>query len=157
MATESKQLQKVNGTPAEALPATTLHGRKRVAQFELNLEGETSGTVFDLIPLPNNAVITRIELHQNTSSTTVFDIGDSNTNDAILDGQAVNQNVTISPTNLPAGTNSMTIEDFQKELWEILGYASRSEADGDVTLQARNPSTSVSSGKLFGLIEYVVD
>lgn len=157
MATKSIQAEALDREPTDVLQTGILGGRLRTAQFELNLEGEAAGTVFDLTELPSNAVIQRIELRQNTSSTTQFDIGDKSGNDRVVDGQAINQNLTLSVTSPNGGTNGMDLADFQKQLWEVLGYNDRIEPGGNIRLQARNPSAAVSSGKLFGSIFYVVD
>jgi len=158
MATSSVQAQELDNTPSPGVLQTgILGGRVRVAQVELNLEGESSGTTFELTDLPSNAVIQRIEAHQDASSTTNFDIGDVNKNDGIIDGQSVDQTLTLSMANQNGGTNGMGPADFQKQLWEVLGYSDRIVSGGNIRLQARNPSSSVGSGKLYFTIHYVVD
>jgi len=158
MATTSKQIDTLDAEPTQVVEPGVLGGRVRTAFFELDLGGEGSNTVFDLIDLPPNAVLKRIELRQTTSSSTNLDIGDSNDADAIIDGQAVDQNLTVSMANVGnTGTNGMDPADFGKQLWEVLGYSSRIAAGSKIRLQATNPSAAVSSAKLFGVIEYVLD
>ena len=156
MATESKQVTALDAEPEQKLSTVERGGRKRIAQFELNLEGEASGTVFALIDLPPNASITRAELHQDTSSTTTFDIGDGNKQDGLIDGLAVNQNLTLSMSNQNGGSNGMGPADFSSKLWEVLGYSSAVKAGSKIRVTAK-ANAGVSSGKLFGSIEYVVD
>lgn len=156
MATESTQITALKAEPEQKLSTFERGGRRRVAQFVLNLEGEGANTIFELIDLPPNAAITNIELYQDTSSTTTFDVGDSNKQDGLIDGQAVNQALTVSLANQNGGTNGLGPGDFTKKLWSVLGYASTVAAGSKIRVTAK-ANSAVSSGKLYGNIEYVTD
>lgn len=157
MATKSVQVNNLDQEPRNVLQTGVQGGRVRVAQFELNLEGEASGTVFTLADLPVNATVLEINLFQTASSTTTFDIGDSNDQDRIIDGQAINQELVVKAgRNNTTGTNGLAAEDFLKQLWEVLGYASRVAAGRSIRLSAK-ANAQVGTGKIFGAIYYVVD
>lgn len=157
MATKSIQAQALAKEPQELVPIYKLGGRRRVAQFELNLEGESADTALEVTHLPPAAVITRVELYQDSASTTTYNLGDANDEDGIINAKAVNQSFTLSMANQNGGTNGMGPADFQKQLWEVLGYSSRVQSSGNIRLRLTPKSAAAGTGKIFGAIEYIVD
>ena len=154
---KSNQVQALDKEPQDHLSTGILTGRERVAQFKVDLSNANSGDNVYLIDLPVNAYILELNLFQDASDTTSFDVGDANQADGILDGQAINQTVTVRAANSnTTGTNGMGPDDFQKRLWEVLGYSSQVAAGSAIRLTAV-PQSSPGSNNLFGYIRYVVD
>lgn len=154
---KSTQVQTLDAEPTEVLKTGVLGGRERVAQFTLDLTSIGSSDVGYLTDLPTNATLLELNLFQDGSDATVFDIGDSNDADAIVDGQAVNQEYSIKAgADNTTGSNGMGPSDFQKQLWEVLGYSSRVAAGRSIRL-VLTPGSEPADNLLYGYIRYVVD
>lgn len=155
---KSTQVQALDKEPQQVLQTGILGGRARVAQFVVDLTDATQNDNIYLIDLPVNAVLLEMFLFQDAADTTNFDIGDSNSADAILDGQAINQDKAVrAGRNNTTGTNGLSAPDFHKQLWEVLGYSSRVAAGRSIRLTATAPSSNPGDNKLYGYITYVVD
>lgn len=158
MATKSIQAQALANEPQKLVAIYNLGGRKRIAQFTLNLEGESDGTNLEVTHLPPAAVITRIELYQDGSDAQAYNLGDANDEDGLIDGQAIDQTLTVSMANQNGGTNGMGPADFQKQLWEVLGYSSRVQSGGNIRLWLTPSGGAAADGNtVYGSIEYIVD
>lgn len=160
MALKSKQVEALDQEPRQVLQTGVLGGRVRIAQFEVDLEGEADGTPIEILDLPVNAVLVRVNLFQDASGdTTTYNVGDSNDPDGIIDGQTIDQSLRVSidrQTN--SGDNGMKGDDFLKQLWEVLGYSSRVAAGRSVRLTLTPDGSAANDGtKVFGNVMYVVD
>ena len=154
---KSTQVAALDAEPTQVLQTGVLGGRQRIAQFEVDLTAAGSGDSVYLIDLPVNATVRTIDIFQDGADTATFDIGDSNDQDGVIDGQAINQTLSVKAGgNNSTGTNGMSPADFQKQLWEILGYASRVAAGRRIRLTAV-PGSAPGGNRLFGSITYVVD
>ncbi len=154
---KSAQVQTLDAEPTEVLEPGVLAGRVRIAKFSVDLTDVTGSDVAYCIDLPPNAVLHEVRLFQDGSDSTSFDFGDSNSADGILDGQAINQEVSIqAANNNTTGTNGFSPEDWFKPLWEALGYSSRIAAGSRIRLKL-TPGSEPADNTIFGTITYVVD
>lgn len=153
----SPQVQALDKEPQEVLATGILGGRIRVAQFNVDLTDVGSSDYANLIDLPASAYLLEVNLHQDASDGTLFDLGDDNKVDGIIDGQAIDQTLTIrAAQNNSTGTNGMGPEDFHKQLWEVLGYTSRVAPKRNIRLRL-TPNSEPADFNIFGSIFYVTD
>jgi hypothetical protein len=154
---KSDQVTTLDAEPTQVLQTGILTGRLRVAQFKVDLTDVGASDTAFLIDLPVNATLLELNLFQDGADSTAFDIGDSNDADGIVDGQAVNQEYSLKAgTSNTTGTNGMTSDDFQKQLWEVLGYSSRVAAGRAIRLQATFGSEPADN-TVYGYVVYAVD
>lgn len=154
---KSPQVQALDQEPQDVLSTGILGGRIRVAQFNIDLTPVAATDFVSLIELPSSAYLLELNFHQDASDGTLFDIGDENAVDAIVDGQAIDQTLTVrAAQNNTTGTNGMGPADFQKQLWEILGYSSRVVPKRNIRLRL-TPQSEPADFNLFGSIFFVTD
>jgi len=154
---KSAQVTALDAEPTEVLEPGTLGGRVRIAKFSVDLTDVGSGDVAYCIDLPPNAVLHELRLFQDGSDSTTFDFGNTTQPDGILDGQAINQELSIqAANNNSTGTNGFSPEDWFKPLWEAMGYSSRVAAGSRIRLKL-TPGSEPANNTVFGTITYVVD
>lgn len=154
---KSDQLKTIDAEKQDYLEPGVQGGRQRVAQFSVDLTDVGSNENAFLIDLPPNAILEEVNLFQDASDTTDFNIGDANSLAAIVDGLPINQEIFIrAGESETSGTNGLSQDDFLKPLWEVLGYSSREAAGRAIRLIA-TPVGTPGDNMLYGFIRYTID
>lgn len=162
---ESTQFSNVfpgaSGTPTKVDPIE-LGGRVRTAVAELNgseLDSNLSdGDLLKLTKLPKNASIVDIHVHSSgVSGMTDEDIGDSNDRDGLMDGLDLSSDGVTKLSDDNGGTNGFDpVNDYAKELWDVLGYSDEKAAPAQIQVEVQS-SGATGSGNLTVVFFYTVD
>lgn len=122
----------------------------------------TTGDTIEMMEIPRNAILKSLNLyHAAVTGATDVNVGDTNDVDGLIDG------ANISSAGLKhigngdggdGGTNGWSgVLDAEKQLWEVLGYASESAAPAAITIQLDFDSDPSVAVDIVMTAEWIID